>query len=128
MTEFERNSATARLGTYGGRFKHGAANPERAWQEDVFRQIRAKSRAINAYPNRVPEYALVLYTNSNAGMLIYEWPRVFGGLEPMNERVWKEVTPHIKTIAVICDEWLLVLDPGSVFSYPLKSGVKEEEV
>ena len=30
MTEFERTGATATLGTFGGRFKHGAANPENA--------------------------------------------------------------------------------------------------
>jgi hypothetical protein len=128
MTEFERTKVIVLLGTYGGRFKSGAGNPERAWRADVLRQVRAKSRAINAYPNRIPEYALVLYTNSNAGTLTYEWPRVFRGLGPMNERVWKHVKPLIKSIAVICDEWLLMLEPGRVLSYPLRSGVEEEKV
>jgi hypothetical protein len=109
MTEFERTGATATLGTFGGRFKHGAANPENAWLADVLKQLGAKSPVMDAYPSPMPEYRLLLYTNSNAGRLTYHWPRVFEGLGPTNERIWKYLIPSLKHVSVICDEWPLML-------------------
>ena len=72
----------------------------------------------------MPEYSLLLYTNSNAGRLIHDWPDLFSALDPMNERIWTEllVGSKIVEVAVICDQWLLVLKPGIVSSYMLEAG------
>src|SRR5262245_45058916 len=66
MTMFERTQRTALLGTFGGRFARGAGNPERAWLADVLKRIRTKYREVDDYPNPMPEYVLLLYSNSNA--------------------------------------------------------------
>ena len=49
MDQLARNSGMALVGTYGGRFENGVANPERAWKADVLRRVRAKSRKIASY-------------------------------------------------------------------------------
>ena len=118
----------ALVGT-GGRFENGAANPERAWKADVLRRVRAKSRKIAGY-HSLPSYTILLYSNSNATMHITNWVCVFDDVRSLNESMWTWLAPRcstLKCVAVLCREWLLMLEPGCVHYYPRRSGVEEED-
>src|SRR5438552_3185796 len=47
-------------------------------------------------------------------------------LLPTRQRIWKHVVPSIKQVAVICDQWLLVLGRRNVLWHPLQCGVEQE--
>ena len=126
LTIIDEQDAVVLQGTFGGRFANGAGGdaPERAWQDDILKAVASKVTKVPTWPAPMPEYSLLLYTNSNAGRLIHDWPAVFIALEPMNERVWTEllVGSKIVEIAVICDQWLLMLKPGTMLTYRLEAG------
>ncbi len=113
-------------GSLGGRFPNGAGGnePERAWEEDVLKAVGSKVKKLPSWPEPMPEYELLLYTNSNAGSLIFDWPRAFSALGPLNDQLWRErlVGTTVTAVIVICDQWLLVLRPGTIASYPLEAG------
>jgi hypothetical protein len=128
MTKFQQSGAPiALVGSFGGRFPRVAGSPELSWQEDVLGAVRSKSQDFDSYTDPLPEYALFLYSNSNAASHIHDelWPRVFAGCDPMNEQIWEKARSDLKRVAVICGPWLLMLEPGSVLSYPVQSGVAE---
>jgi hypothetical protein len=124
LTMIDKQNEMVLRGSLGGRFPNGAGGdgPERTWLADVLRAARMKARSVRNYPDPVPEYVLLLYSNSNAASLIFDWQRAFPNVGPANERLWKSLTRSVTSIAVICDQWLLVLKPRSVVSYPLVSG------
>ncbi|MCP4284418.1 MAG: hypothetical protein GY792_08210 [Gammaproteobacteria bacterium] len=87
-----------------------------------------KVKKLPSWPDPMPEYDLLLYTSSNAGSLISDWPRAFGALGPMNNQLWRERLEGttVTAVTVICDQWLLELQPNVVRWHPLKSGIDEE--
>ena len=122
MTEFEQSGVSqALVGSFGGRFPRGAGNPQRAWQSDVLDAVRSKSQVFKNYPDPLPEYVLLLYSNSNAASQIHDamWPSVFSGCGPLNEQIWRQAPPDLKSVAAICGPWLMVLKPDRVQTYPL---------
>ena len=72
MTVFEQSGTSAALlGTFGGRFAHGASQPGRAWASDVMDAIERKvGKAI--FGKSDVERHLVIYPNSNASMLLFD--------------------------------------------------------
>jgi hypothetical protein len=63
-------------------------------------------------------------------MLISDWVCVFDDLRSLNERMWTWLAHHcssLKRVAVLCREWLLILEPGCVRYYPRRSGIEEED-
>jgi hypothetical protein len=131
MTIFEREGIIALRGSRGGRFPRGAAGdaPEREWWGDVQKAVGSKVTKIARWPNQLPAYSLLLYTNSNAGSHIFDWQRLFNGLAPQNRRLWKDVlgSSPVESIAVICDRWLLVLRPEDVSFYRLPASLDDED-
>ena len=128
MTKFQQSGVSqALVGSFGGRFARGAGNPELAWQRDVLEAVRSKSQDLDNYQDPLPEHVLLLYSNSNAASLIHDamWPSVFSGCNPMNEQLWKQAPSRLKSIAVICGPWLMVLKPNRAQTYPLRSGLDE---
>jgi len=129
MHQLARNGGMALVGTYGGRFENGVANPERAWKADVLRRVRAKSRKIAGYRS-LPSYTIQLYSNGNATVHINNWVGVFDGLRPLNKRMWTWLASRcssLKSVGVLCREWLLMLEPDCVRYYPRRCGVEEED-
>ena len=95
----------------------------------MLRRVRAKSRKIAGY-HALPSYTILLYSNSNATIHINNWVRVFDDLCSLNERMWAWLAPRcssLKTVAVLCREWLLMLEPGCVRYCPRRSGLEEED-
>ena len=90
--------------------------------------VRSKSQDLDNYQDPLPEHVLLLYSNSNAASLIHDamWPSVFGGCNPMNEQLWKQAPSRLKSIAIICGPWLMVLKPNRAQTYPLRSGLDEK--
>ena len=123
LTMIYKQDAVILQGTFGGRFPNGTGGngAVRAWLADLLRGTRAKSRAVRGFPNALPEYSLLLYSNSNAARSIREWRGAFAALEEVNQRLWKGMDPSIDSVAVICGDWLLITKPNSIQHYPLIS-------
>ena len=70
MTAFEASGRPAvLLGEFGGRFKNGGANPERAWAGDIIDAILRKMGK-SIFKASDSDRHLVIYPNSNASSLI----------------------------------------------------------
>ena len=116
LTRIDMQDGVALQGTLGGRFPDGGGGdaPVRAWQDDVLKAVFSKVKKVLTWPDTLPEYVLLLYTNSNAGRLINDWPGVFSTLDLINDRLWTEqlLMAKVSAAAVICDQWLLMLEPN----------------
>jgi hypothetical protein len=70
MTEIELSGRPTLLGTFGGRFSGGAANPKWAWAKDVIDAIeRKRGKVIFSHSSAVRH--LIIYPNSNASSLLF---------------------------------------------------------
>jgi hypothetical protein len=65
MTEIELSGQPTLLGTFGGRFSEGAANPKWAWATDVIDAIERKRGKVIFARSSVVRH-LITYPNSNA--------------------------------------------------------------
>ena len=119
LTRMENEDGCVFVGQLGGRFPDGGGNTERAWWADVLKAVRRKSRKVRSYPNPLPEYSLLLYSNSNAQRLIFDWPKAFEELDSKFGQLWRIIDPAIKSLAIICSRWLLLLEPGNAKHYAL---------
>lgn len=132
LTRIDQQEGLVLRGSLGGRFPNGAGGdaPERAWREDILKAVASKVKKLPSWPDAMPEHHLLLYTNSNAGSLIFDWPRAFSTLGPMSDQLWRErlVGTTVTAVTVICDQWLLELRPSVVHWHPLKSGIDEDMV
>jgi hypothetical protein len=70
MTEIELSGQPTLLGTFGGRFAGGAANPKWAWAKDVIDAIERKRGKAIFSPSSAIRY-LIIYPNSNASTLLF---------------------------------------------------------
>lgn len=122
--DFQRTGATAFLGTFRAR-----TAAERLWKADVLRTVRAKALKIAHY-EPLPTYTILLYSKSHAAQLTDHWSLVFDELSPLNDRMWAWLGIRCRSlnrVAVICGEWLLLLEPGRVRYYPRRSGIAKED-
>ncbi len=130
MTIIEQEDVPTLRGSHGGRFPRGASGnaPEREWEADVLRAVASKAQKIRSWSHTLQAYSLLLYTNSNAGSLIFNWQRAFSDFEAGNECLWKEILSGlpVDSVAVICDQWLLMLKLDSVLFYRLRSGTDDD--
>jgi hypothetical protein len=131
LTRIDQQDEVVLRGSLGGRFPNGAGGdaPERTWREDISKAVAAKMKKLPSWPDPMPQYELLLYTNSNAGSLIFDWPRAFGEVGPLNDQLWGEQlrSTAVTAVSVICSQWLLRLQPDSVNWHPLRSGIEEED-
>ncbi len=108
LTRIAQQEKPVLLGSLGGRFPNGAGGdaPERAWRADILKAVAVKVKKLPSWPEPMPEYDLLLYTSSNAGSLISDWPRAFGALGPTNNQLWRERLEGttVTAVTVICNQ------------------------
>lgn len=117
------------LGTFGGRFLGGAVgeSPECAWKADVLTAVERKVKKIITYPsNKFQEYRLLIYANSNAVQLIYDWPRLFSSLEKFRDTILSRcsILSNLDRVEIICDNWLLSLTQPDISYRELVEGMR----